>query len=89
MKRLPTVFRGRYAIKPVESNTVNVEMTQAQAEMLGIVYCLNSSCGHHPSLHHATPASISGDSQTACSLCGCKEYRQGIFIELCPLIRAQ
>lgn len=85
MKRLPRVKRQ----VPLDDGIIIVQMTQAQAEALGIVYCINDGCGHHPSLHHGVSSSISDGGLTACMSCACKGYVQGVFIGLCPLIRAQ
>lgn len=90
VKRLPSIARPRaQPARTQQPDMISVQMTQAQAEQLGIVYYLSHGCGHHPSLHHAVPNSISSGERTACSSCGCKEYQQGVFIEACPLIRAQ
>lgn len=49
---------------------LTIEMTQEQAEMLGIVKC---TCGHPPNNHF-----IHG--KRSCAHCDCKKYEQRIVL---------
>lgn len=49
---------------------IKIELTQKQAEMLGIVWC---SCGHRPNNHFQW-------GKKSCAHCDCKKYTQEIHL---------
>jgi hypothetical protein len=50
---------------------VRIDITQEQAEALGIVHC---ECGHPPSNH------FRDQPKQRCAHCGCKAYQQRITL---------
>lgn len=51
-----------------EPKPIRLELTQEQAERLGIVFC---KCGHRPNNHFDF-------GKRECARCACKSYRQTV-----------